>query len=52
MRRGRRLPGRSAVEINADAGRGYVPPPPELEALLDAMLTIAGMNASVNSTTR
>lgn len=37
------------LELNADAGRGIVPPPAQLQALLEAMVTIAGINASVNS---
>lgn len=37
------------IELNADAGRGFVPPRAELEVLLDTMITIAGINAAVNS---
>lgn len=44
--------GNGHLELNTDAGRGYVPSPPDLEALLDAMLTIAAINASVNSAAR
>jgi len=36
------------LELNADAGRGIVPPPAQLTTLLDAMTTIAGINAAVN----
>lgn len=41
--------GNGHLEICADAGRGSVPPPAELQALLDAMMRIAGINASLNS---
>lgn len=36
------------LELNADAGHGPVPSPAGLEALLDAMLSIARINESVN----
>lgn len=36
------------LELNADAGRPIVPSPAQLTALLDAMMTIAGINAAVN----
>lgn len=36
------------LELNADAGRGIVPPPAQLTTLLDAMTTIAGINSAVN----
>lgn len=36
------------LELNADAGRGIVPPPDRFEALLDALVTLAGINTSVN----
>lgn len=37
------------LELSADAGRGPVPPTAELEALLDTMMRIAGINASLNN---
>lgn len=40
------------LELNADAGRSIVPTKAQLVALLDAMTTIAGINASVNGAAR